>query len=295
MCEILITGASGFLGAYLMRRCVDSGRDVLGIVHRHEMPVAGRSVQMDLADSRALMSLIRSERPCTVIHAGALTSPDYCEAHPEEADTVNVTATGALAMAAFAVNAHFTFISTDLVFDGKRGMYTELDVPVPINHYARTKAQAEHLVRSASADFAIVRPSFIYGHPLAAHHASFSEALMNSLRAGTPTPVFHDQYRSPIEAGVLADAILEVAQRQLSGIWHIAGLDRASRADFARLLAEVAALDPGPLNEVSMADVRLPARRPRDASLDTSKAREHLQCPLPSLRESLEMLYHANE
>jgi dTDP-4-dehydrorhamnose reductase len=293
MCEILVTGASGFLGAHIMRRLAELGRDALGIAHRHEMPAPGRSVVLDMADSRALMALVRAERPQEVLHVGALTSPDYCETHPEEADTVNVTATGALAMAAFAVDAHLTFISTDLVFDGKRGMYTEADPPSPINRYAVTKAQAEHLVRSASADFAIVRPSFIYGHPLAAHHSSFSEALLNNLRGGTPSPVFHDQYRSPIEAGALASAVLEVAERRLSGVWHIAGPDRVSRAQFGRLLAEAAGLDPASLIEVSMDDVSLPAKRPRDVSLDTTKAREHVQCPLPTLRESLTALYRA--
>jgi dTDP-4-dehydrorhamnose reductase len=237
------------------------------------------------------MDLVRTLRPKAIIHAGALTSPDYCETHPEEADTVNLTATGALAMAAFAVDAHFTFISTDLVFDGERGMYTEDERPSPINHYARTKAQAEHLVRAACPDFAIVRPSFIYGEPLADHHSSFSHAVIGNLRAGLPTPVFRDQYRSPIEVGALAEAVMEVSDEHLSGIWHIAGPDRVSRSEFARLLAEVAGVDPSPLVEVSMDDVRLPARRPRDASLDTTKARTSLNAPLPHLKTSFELLY----
>lgn len=291
MCEILITGASGFLGANIMRLCAELGRDALGLVHSHELPDDSRTVRLDISDTRAIMALVRSERPRAVIHAAALTSPDYCEAHPEEADTVNVTATGALAMAAFAVDAHLTFVSTDLVFDGKHGMYTELDAPSPINHYARTKAQAEHLVRSASSDFAVARPSFVYGRPLAAHHASFSESIYNSLQNGEPTGVFRDQFRSPIEAGALAAAIMEVSDERLSGIWHVAGPDRVSRYEFARILADVAGLDPGPLRETSMFDVALRAARPPDASLDISKALQRLKTSLPSPRTSLEALY----
>jgi len=288
---VLVTGASGFLGAHIMQALSEAGRDALGVVHSHPLPVQGRSVAIDMRDSRALMDLIRSERPVAVIHAGALTSPDYCEAHPEEADAVNVTSTGALAMAAFAVDAQFTFVSTDLVFDGARGMYTEDDPPSPLGHYARTKAQAEHLVRAASPDFAVVRPSFIYGEPLAAHHASFSHSLLASLRDGVKARVFHDQYRSPVPARALAEAILEVSDERLPGVWHLGGPDRASRADFARVLARVAGLDAGLLEEVSMDDVPLAAPRPRDVSLDTSRARARLRTALPGIEDGLRAIY----
>lgn len=291
MVDLLVTGASGFLGACIMRLAAAAGRDAMGIVNAHSLPVAGRSVRMDLADSRGLMDLIRAERPRAVIHAGALTAPDYCEMHRAEATAVNLTATGALAMAAFAVDAHFVFISTDLVFDGDRGMYTESDAPSPVNHYAHSKAQAEHLVRAACPDFAVVRPSFIYGEPLADHHASFSHALLRNLRDGTPTPVFRDQYRSPVEVSALAAAVLEVSNERMDGIWHIAGPDRVSRADFARMLAKIAGLDPSPLREISMDDVPLPASRPRDASLDTTKAKARLRSPLPAIEQSLQALY----
>lgn len=291
MTEVLVTGASGFLGAHIMQYLAARGRDALGLVHHHHLPVAGRSVCMDLTQTRALMDLVRAERPRAIIHAGAMTSPDTCEAHPHEADAVNVTATGSLAMAAFAAEAHLTFISTDLVFDGFSGMYSETDSPAPINHYARTKAQAEHYVRSASPDYAVVRPSFIYGEPLAEQHASFSHTLYVNLRNGVATRVFHDQYRSPIPAYALAAATVEVSDRRLSGVWHVAGQDRVSRADFARTLAAVAGLDPAPLEEISMDDVALSAPRPRDVSLDTTKARFRLQSTLPSLTDGFHFLY----
>lgn len=291
MADYLVTGASGFLGAHILRVLAARGAQAVGITHRHILPAPGRSVSLDLTRTRAVADLVRAERPRAIIHAAALTAPDYCEANPGEADTVNVTATGALAMAAFAANAHLVFISTDLVFDGFAGMYTEVDPPSPINHYARTKAQAEHYVRAASPDFAVVRPSFLYGEPLAEHHASFSHALYVALRAGTPTKVFHDQYRSPLPAWALAEAAVEIADRKLGGIWHVAGPDRASRADFARALAAVAGLDPAPLAEVSMDSVPLPAPRPRDVSLNTTKARTGLRTYLPSLADGLRRDY----
>jgi dTDP-4-dehydrorhamnose reductase len=291
--DILVTGASGFLGSHIMRLLAEQGRGALGVVHAHAMPAPGRSVQMDIADTRALMALVRAEKPSAIIHAGALTAPDYCESHPNEADAVNVSATGALAMAAFAADAHLTFISTDLVFDGEAGMYMEADPPSPTHHYARTKAQAEHYTRTASPDFAVVRPSFIYGEPLADHQSSFSHMLMGNLRSATPTRVFMDQYRSPIAVETLARAVLEVSDRRLPGIWHIAGPERVSRSHFARLLAEAAGLDASVLEDVSMDDVRLPAKRPRDVSLDVSKAQSQLETPLPALPDSLRALYGA--
>lgn len=289
--DLLVTGASGFLGSYLMRRAAAQGRDAVGLVHAHEMPAPGRAIPVDLADARALMDIVRRERPRAIIHAGALTAPDYCETHPEEADAVNVTATGALAMAAFAADAHFTFVSTDLVFNGREGMYTEEDPPDPTHHYARTKAQAEHYARTASPEFAVVRPSFIYGEPLAPHQSSFSHLLIRNLREGTPSKVFTDQYRSPVPVEALAAAVLEISDRALSGVWHLGGPERVSRSEFARLLADVAGLDPAPLEDVSMDDARLAAPRPRDVSLNTAKARAGLETPLPAPADAFRALY----
>lgn len=291
MTDYLVTGASGFLGAHIMQHLAARGCNALGLVHRNRLPVAGRSATVDLTHTQTVLDLVRAERPRSIIHVGAITSPDHCETHPHEADAVNVTATGALAMAAFAANAHLTFISTDLVFDGFSGMYTESDPPSPLNHYARTKAQAEHYVRGASTDFAVVRPSFIYGEPLAGQHASFSHTLYLRLRNGEKTRVFHDQYRSPILAPALAAAIVEIADHRHAGVWHVAGPDRVSRADFARALATVAGLDPTPLEEISMDEVPLPAARPRDVSLDTSRARMHLHTVLPSITDGFHRLY----
>lgn len=293
MADLLITGASGFLGAHLMLLAAESGIDAVGLVHRHGLPVPGRSVSLDLADTRKVMALVRSERPGAIIHTAAISSPDYCEQHFDEADDVNVTATGVLAMAAFAADAHFTFVSTDLVFDGERGMYVEGDAPNPLNVYARTKAQAEHYVRAASEDFAIVRPSFLYGTPLADHHASYSRQVDTALRAGAIFSVFHDQYRSPVPVGAFAAACLEISVRRLGGIWHVAGPERVSRADFAHTLADVAGLDPTLLRETSMLDVALPAVRPQDVSLDTAKARHGLETVLPSIGDGLRALYSA--
>jgi dTDP-4-dehydrorhamnose reductase len=289
--ELLITGASGFLGSYLMALAQELGLDALGLTHSHAMPVPGRSQAVDLRDRRALTALVRAERPKAIIHAAAISAPDYCEQHPAEADAVNVAATGAVAMAAFEISAHLTFVSTDLVFDGDKGMYTEEDQPNPVNRYALTKAQAEHLVRAASPDFAVVRPSFLYGNPLAEHHTSYSNYIENRLRQGTPTDVFTDQYRSPILVDAFARACMEVSDRGLSGVWHIAGRDTVSRADFARSLASAASLDPAPLRDTSMYDVSLPAARPRDVSLDSSKARMRLQTALPSLTDGFHFLY----
>lgn len=269
----------------------ERGLDAVGIVHHHEVHVPGRCVRLDLTDSRALMSLIRTESPQAIIHTAAISAPDYCERHPDEAERVNSTAAGLLAMAAFAADAHLTFVSSDLVFDGRRGMYREEDVPNPINVYARTKAEAEHLVRSACPDFAVVRPSFLYGVPLAGHHSSYSAQLETALRAGRPVKVFHDQYRSPIPVKAFAAACLEISSRRLGGVWHVAGPERVSRADFARTLADVAGLDAGLLEEASMLDVTLPAARPQDVSLDTGKARRALETYLPSVREGLEAIY----
>jgi dTDP-4-dehydrorhamnose reductase len=160
---IVVTGASGLLGASLVMLGHDLGREVIGICHRHLLRIPGvRTCQVDLADRQAMRNLLVPLRPKSIIHCAAITEVDWCELHPEEAEEVNVQASSALAELAQELNAQFLYVSTDSGFGGKRGNYSEDDQPAPLSTYAKSKWRGEEEVLCRHSSPLIVRVN-IYG------------------------------------------------------------------------------------------------------------------------------------
>src|SRR5262245_37861905 len=142
--RLLVTGASGQLGGYLLRESAVAGLDMTAWCHSHPGEVAGVTLRpVDLADGGAVASAFREARPDAVIHAAAVSSIAACHRNPGRAERVNVGGTALLAELAAAAGARLVLVSTDLVFDGERGGYREEDAPAPLSVYGRTKVAAE--------------------------------------------------------------------------------------------------------------------------------------------------------
>lgn len=247
---MLVTGSTGYLGSELLRRARSAGWDAVG---------TGGRAQLDVRDAAAVERLLRELRPDAVIHtAYLLDGPD--------AWTTNVD--GAEAVARASVGARLVHLSTDVVFDGRRGRYVEEDEPRPVHDYGRSKAEAERRVAAVRPDATIVRTSLIYGgaepsqHELAARRAAY--------------PFFVDERRSPVQVTDLADALLELAALDVAGPLHVAGADDVSRFEFAQLVSG------GPVERAYAGE-----GRPLDCTLDSSKARALLRTRLRGVREVL--------
>jgi dTDP-4-dehydrorhamnose reductase len=167
---LVVSGASGLLGANVLRLAREAGwdkdKDIVGLCHRHVIrDPALRIARVDLTDSSATRNLLAelfseplSElRPHAILHCAAAADVDWCEANPKQAEAINVGASAVLAEIAAAFNARFIYISTDAVFDGKRGGYAETDEPAPVNVYARSKLAAEREVQRRNPSSTIVR------------------------------------------------------------------------------------------------------------------------------------------
>jgi dTDP-4-dehydrorhamnose reductase len=220
--------------------------------------------------------MVAQWRPTHIIHAAALTKTDECEQNPPTARAINVDGTRHLLESAVEAGAHFTLVSTDLVFDGLRpgGRYpveTEgsPDEPRPVMEYGRTKLAAERLVcgqmaRGAAA--AVVRSALIYG-PSGAPRPCFLEWLLRNIREAHGA-AFTDEYRSPVYVGDLCWLLEIVAERQATGVWHASGPERLSRYEFALLAADAAGLPRANVVGRRQSEVNLGAPRPPDVSLD---------------------------
>lgn len=251
---------------------------------------------------------LNSSEPDVVFHCAAITDVDKCELEKELALRINAEGTSKLAKLSSQFGAFFVYISTDYVFDGSRGMYEETDPTNPVNHYGLTKLLGEQYALSHSKKTLIARTSVIYGASPSRGKVNFALWLANSLLQSKPVSLLTDQWVSPTLNFSLARMLLEAAERSLTGVYHVAGASRVSRYEFGVALArEFEILRPSSsfegnsqlLKPATMSDFaqKWVARRPRDSSLDVSKASSALsEKPLPldqALREFRKEFYEA--
>lgn len=282
--RIFVSGGSGLLGSRVAETALARGDEVYS-GYAHNMPRFGVPVRLDLQEREGISDLIFKIMPDVVIHTAALTDVDRCELERGLAYRVNVEGTASLATAAEKVGSFMVYVSTDYVFDGRRGMYREDDPTDPVNYYGYTKLLGERLCQGC-----IARTCVIYGSRPASGKVNFALWLLESLRKGRSVRVVTDQFITPTLDTNLAGMMLEAADRGLEGVYNLAGSTRISRYDFALELARVFGLDDGLILPSRMAEMRWAARRPSDSSLDTSKARRELsEGPLP-IEEALEAL-----
>lgn len=282
--KLFITGASGLLGSRVAKAALARGDEVFS-GYACTIPAYGKPVRFDLREATGISDLVERLAPDVIIHSAALTDVDRCEREQELAYKVNVEGTRALSRAAQKVGSFLIYISTDYIFDGERGMYREGDQPNPISYYGYSKLQGEQYCSGC-----IVRTCVIYGSQPASGKVNFALWLINSLKSGKEVYLVTDQFVTPTLNTNLGAMLLEVADRRLGKVYHLAGASRVSRYDYALELARKFDLDPSFIHPSRMRDMSWTARRPIDSSLDTSKARRELMNkPLP-LDEALEAL-----
>ncbi len=288
--KVLITGASGLLGHKLVEELAKRGYEVIAIYNRTTPIVKLKNVKwvkLDLCNGVAIEDLVLKVRPDVVVHAAAYTDVDGCEVNKEYAWKVNVAATRRIVRACRVIRSYVVYISTDYVFDGCKGLYKEGDAPNPVNYYGLTKLIAEQIVESSDLLYTIVRPSAIYG--VGTGKMNFALFVADKLLRNEIVKAVEDQYVSPTLNTALAKAIAEIIEMKPMGILHIAG-ERISRYSFAQRIAELLGVDKQLVKPVKMCDMNWKARRPRDSSLDTSRAKELISEKLVfNLEESLRL------
>ena len=244
--RVLVIGASGFIGRYLVRRLIEGlGHDVVGTFLSHNPPDDGNSWhRVELTDAAELEQVFRLARPDVVVHLAAVADVGAAERDPAKATAVNVTATSLIAKLCELHGARLVFVSTEYVFDGRRGYYKEDDTPSPITQYGRTKREAEQEVAKLASNFSILRTSIVYGWPHPGKR-NFAPWLIQRLRSGQPYHGPIDVYRTPVYVEHLVDGIAKLVEGDHQGIHHVAGKDWVSMYDFAVAIASAFELDGG--------------------------------------------------
>lgn len=301
--RILITGASGLVGLNVAleaaRRGLPQGRTeaapggshvVYGAVNRCRLHTgAFEVVQADLLAPGELERLLDEVQPDWVINCAALAIVDACEADPRLAYRMNVELPRSLAAYVARGGARLVHLSTDAVFDGRRGDYSEEDEPAPINVYARTKLDGERAVLAANPE-AIVARINLFGWSLSGER-SLAEWFFYNLQEGRQVMGFTDVYFCPLLANDLARLLLKMLAARLNGLYHVVSSECASKYDFGAALARRFGLDESLIRPSSVAESGLKAARSPNLTLRSHKLARALGEPLPNLNQGLERFY----
>ncbi|HEY9648919.1 MAG TPA: NAD(P)-dependent oxidoreductase [Chroococcidiopsis sp.] len=286
MKRLLVTGASGFLGWHLCQRAQGDWQ-VYGIGRSRPVQAAGvTAIACDLTDGDAVRAVFAEVRPDAVIHAAAQANPNICQQQPATAYAINVTASGVMAQLCAEAMIPFVFTSTDLVFDGTKAPYRETDPVAPVNRYGEQKVAAEKLILSLYPSAAVCRMPLMFGVSPGA--SSFIQPFAQILRSHQPLALFTDEFRTPVSGPTAAQGLLLAVERA-EGILHLGGAERISRYGFGQLMVEMLDLPGDTLTGCRQGDVPMPAPRPADVSLDSSRAFSLGYQP-PSLRDELNAL-----
>jgi dTDP-4-dehydrorhamnose reductase len=283
--KLVITGASGFLGYHLVREAVEMF-DVYALYHSQKGDYdAVRWLQCDITNHIQVGDLLEDIEPDFIIHAAASADTNFCELHPEESRLINVDATINLVGIAADFNIPFVFTSTDLVFDGERGLYTEEDEVNPLNEYGRQKAEAERVVLEIYPNAFIARLPLMYGDVNAGGIGNYLRRFIADNQDGKTANLFHDEYRSIGGAYSIAKGIVSLMP-STHGLVQLAGKEVVSRYAFGMMSAEVFGLNNELIQSVSQNDFTFVAKRPKNVSLNISKALSLGYNPL-SIKEEL--------
>jgi dTDP-4-dehydrorhamnose reductase len=285
--RILVTGANGQLGAYLLRELLRHDHDIVAWSGSGDGGLFGVNLQaVDLAERDAVVAAFRGARPTHVIHAAARSTVVDCYTQPRRAEQVNVEGSRLLAELAAESGARLVFVSTDMVFDGARGNYHESDPVAPLSVYGRSKVRAEEAV-SAYPRTAIARVALLFGPSLVGRTTFFTD-MVHSLRGGRVCRLFADEWRTPLNLATAAQGLVALAGAEFVGTVHLGGRERMSRLEMGQRLAACLGADRTLIVPAQRADAALLEPRPRDTSLDSSLWRRLFpDLPWPMFEEAV--------
>lgn len=275
--KLLVTGGSGFVGAGILRRAPKEWT-IAATYFAHPIEQGNvAAFYVDVCDADALNRLFSDFHPDVVIHAAALMSGDAMM-------RTNVDGTRNVARAAKSVDARLIHLSSDVIFDGEHAPYTEDALPAPITPYGESKARAEQVVPMEHDNSMIVRTSLVYGF------APMDPRTRQTIDGEMPR-LFTDEFRCPIHVDDLADALVELANQASNvSIINIAGPQRLSRYEFGVKIANAFSVTPIFQPAISASH---PSPRPRDCTLDISRAQRLLQTRLRSVDQALAEISNA--
>jgi dTDP-4-dehydrorhamnose reductase len=291
--RMLVFGCNGLLGqkvADLLVRGTPASVTLTSFENAPVRPIEpAEYIQADITSKKDVKQVVAHSEPDVIINCAAMTNVDACETERETAWKVNVGGVEHIIEAARRTGALIVHVSSDYIFDGKVGPYTEDDRPEPLSYYGKTKLAGENCLRASGLNYLIARTMILYGFAPGVKQ-NFALWLIQSLEKQTPVRIVDDQFGNPTLADDLAYGMLRGVELGKTGIYNIAGRDIVSRHEFALRVARAFNLDASLISPIKTASLRQPAHRPLKSGLITLKAEVELGIKPSTIEEGLAVL-----
>lgn len=293
---LLVLGASGLTGFKAMQ--LAKNRFETYGTYNGRIPHDKSLMKVDISKDIDLENLFEEIKPDIVLNTVALHNVDYCESHPEESFNINTKAVGRVADLCNNIGARLVHISTDFVFDGHKGNYTEQDNPNPQSVYAKSKLEGELQAQRCSS-YAILRTSVVYGWtPLETQGSTSSSGkpmnfalwVISKMKNGEELKIVNDQFTSPTLADVLAAVALRIATIERNVLYHVSGTSCLSRYEFTRKIANIMGYPVDLVKPIESKSFSQAAKRPANSCLNCDKVQKEINLKLPSIDESLSIM-----
>ena len=289
--KILIFGASGMLG----QRCYEYFAKKLGYsvfcssFEEKFYDTSANYVQADITKRDKVKSIISNFSPDYIINAAAFTNVDKSESERELAWSINVKAVEYMAEGARNCDAHLIHISSDYIFDGIKGQYSENDKPNPVGYYGRTKLAGENALRISNALYTILRTNVLYG-VIKEGRLDFVRWVVESIRKGETIRIVTDQINNPTFLDDLVRAIGQVMEFGKYGVYNIGGREFLSRYDFTMRIVDFFGLDKSLVKAITTPELNQPAKRPLNSGLVTIKAETEFGYSASSIEDTFRFM-----
>lgn len=290
--KMLITGVSGLLGNNLAYSLKDT-YDILGLYNSYPVTIKGiYTEKCELLYPYVIKRIISEYGPQVIIHCASLASVDKCEVDKSTAKKINVDATKNIVEDVIDMDVKLIYISTDAVYDGVKGNFSEDDNINPQNHYGVTKYEGELEVRKK--ENSLILRTNLFGWNIQ-DKKSLGEWILESLKAKQKINGFEDVYFSSIYTMELARIIDMAIRKNLTGVYNCGSSDSCSKYEFALKIADCFGLDKALVTPISIDDFNFKAKRGKNLTLNVSKLQKALDYKLPTIDQSIKAFHRDSE
>lgn len=271
--KILIIGSNGMLGQRLVEHVhnLDEYELITASYEANSYFDYADYTSIDISNETAVKELIKNTNPNYIVNTAAYTNVDKSEVEKEVAKGINVLGVKYIAQAAKEIGAHFVHISSDYVFNGNNGPYSEEDSTDPVGYYGLTKLYGEKEIINALKKYSIIRTNVLYG-PAKFGRPDFVKWVYSSLKDKKQIKIVTDQINNPTYIDDLVSAIYSLIEKNIYGIYNIGGKEFLNRYEFTLKIADFFGLDKELITAIKTEELNQMAKRPLKSGLITKKA-----------------------
>ena len=287
--KLLVLGGSGLIGNALLKNSKNEF-DILTTFYKNHISIKNvRSFQYSFPnDLNNLRELLEKEKPDVLVNTMGYSNIDFCELNKSDTEMLHVEVTEKICKLCENIGTKQIFLSSDYVFDGEKGNYSEDDVPNPVNYYGLSKLKAEQLILKNPIN-TVIRTSVIYDWD---YRARFFNSVIKNLQNNQEINATTDVYNSVTFLDNLVESIFKVIKLNQNGIFHVVDSTCVNRFEFAEMIAKIFRLDKNLIKTVSVQDEpKNIAKRPKNACLNNSKAKKELGLNFNTIEEGVSRVF----